>query len=215
MPDRTRLLSALAPHRWVLEPAVAVLLFVSWLLTGLPSALSALALLFYCAAVALSRVLPGLALGIVWVAILLELTEPDPLPSAFRVIAAIAVFATVFGIAAHGGRVQRWFAFGSAILLGPAMAYLFTVRGELKFLQFGPMIAGYYTSQGVGLLLMSLLMIVAFLLAWLLGYLVARQRAFEPARGSVLVWLASSGGATVTEGDPDRPGLVQIGRAHV
>lgn len=218
MPDRTRLLSALAPHRWVLEPAVAVLLFVSWLLAGLPTALSGLAVLFYCAAVALSRVLPGAALGIVWVAILLELTEPDPLPGAFRVIGSVAVFATVFGIAAHGGRVLRWFAFGSAILLGPAMAYLFTVRGELKFLQFGPVIAGYYTSQGVGLLLMSLLMIVAFLIAWLLGYLVARQRAFEPAgattgghdrRGSVLVWLASSGGATVTEEDPDRPRLVR------
>ncbi|WP_029947092.1 sensor histidine kinase [Leifsonia aquatica] len=218
MADRTRVLSALAPRRWVLEPAVAVLLFAAWLIAGLPTALSALALLFYCAAVALSRVLPGVALGIVWTAILLELTEPDPLPSAFRVIAAVAVFATVFGIAAHGGAVLRWFAFGSAILFGPAMAFLFTVRGELKFLQFGPVIAGYYTSQGVGLLLMSLLMIVAFLLAWLLGYLVARQRAFEPAaptpggtgqRGSVLVWLASSGGAVVTESDPDRPGLVR------
>jgi signal transduction histidine kinase len=218
MADRTRLLSALAPHRWVLEPAVAVVLFAAWLLTGLPTALSALALLFYCAAVALSRVLPGAAIAIVWMAVLLESTEPDPLPGAFRIIAAVAVFATLFGIAAHGGRVLRWFACGSAVLFGPAMAYLFTVKGELKFLQFGPLIAGYYTSQGIGLLLMSLLMIVAFLLAWLLGYLVARQRAFGPgalaadgsvASGSVLVWLASSGGSVVAEGDPDRPRLVQ------
>ncbi|UAJ77736.1 two-component sensor histidine kinase [Leifsonia sp. ZF2019] len=219
MLDRTRLLSALAPHRWVLEPAVAVVLFVAWLFSGLPTALSALALLFYCAAVALSRVLPGVALGIVWTAVLLELTEPDPLPGAFRIIGAVAIFATVFGIAAHGGRVLRWFAFASACLIGPAMAYLFTVKGELKFLQFGPVIGGYYASQGVGLLLMSLLMIVAFLIGWLLGYLVARQRAFASAaggpsagggqRGSVLVWLASSGGAVVAEGDPDRPRLVQ------
>lgn len=230
MPDRTRVLRALAPHRWVLEPAVAVVLFVAWLLTGVPTALSALALLFYCAAVALSRVLPGVALGIAWAAVLLELTEPDPLPGAFRIIGAVAVVVTVLGIAAHGGRVLRWVDFGSAILLGPPMAYLFTVGGELKFLQFGPVIAGYYTSQGVGLLLMSLLMAVAFLIGWLLGYLVARQRAFAPAagvaagagggapaeRGSVLVWLASSGGATVTEGAPDSPGLVRrLSRAQL
>jgi hypothetical protein len=56
MPDRTRVLSALAPHRWVLEPAVAVVLFGVWLVTGLPFDLAgALSVLLYCAAVASSR----------------------------------------------------------------------------------------------------------------------------------------------------------------
>ncbi|GAA2063409.1 sensor histidine kinase [Leifsonia soli] len=215
MPDRRRLLSALAPHRWVLEPALAVVLFAAWLLTGLPYDLSAgLALVFYCGAVALSRILPGVALGLLWVAVLLELTEQESLDGAFRVISAVAVVAALVGAAAHGGRVLRWLDFSSAILLAPAVAYLFTVRGDLKFPRFGPVIGGYYTSQGVGFLLMSLLLAVIFVAAWLLGFLVARQRAanvvVSGSRGpSVLVWLASNGGIESAEDDPTRPELVR------
>ncbi|MGO4535378.1 sensor histidine kinase [Leifsonia sp. 2MCAF36] len=228
MPSRRRLLSALAPHRWVLEPALAVALFAAWFVTGLPYDMSAaLALVFYCAAVAVSRILPTVALGLLWVAVLLELAEQDSMGGAFRVIASIAVVVALVGVAAHGGRVLRWLDFASAILVAPAMAYLFTVRGDLKFPQFGPVIAGYYTSQGIGFVLMSLLLAVIFVAAWLLGFLVARQRAAQtavteasPAAGarrigggrqgpSVLVWLASSGGADVTEDDADRAQLVR------
>lgn len=212
MPDRTRLLSALAPHRWVLEPALAVVLFGLWLLTGLPFDLAAaLAAVLYCAAVALSRVLPVVALLIAWLAVLSELTESTSLPAPHRLIAAAAVMIALFGIASHGSKVVRWFGFASALLWAPAMAYLFTVRGDLKFPQFGPVIGGYYTSQGVGLLMMSLLLAVVFVTAWLLGFQVARQRAAagaEPSQ-SVLVWLASSGGAPLQEGDGDGPGLVR------
>ncbi|MGH1548840.1 sensor histidine kinase [Leifsonia poae] len=221
MASRSRLLSALAPHRWVLEPALAVVLFGAWFVTGLPFDLAAaLALVFYCAAVALSRTLPGVALGLIWIAVLLELTEQSSLPGAFRVIAAIAVVVALVGVASHGGRVLRWLDLASAILLAPATAYLFTVRGDLKFPQFGPVIGGYYTSQGVGFLLMSLLLAVIFVAAWLLGFLVARQRAAQGGSAggggviggqgpSVLVWLASSGGADVEEDDADRAQLVR------
>lgn len=219
MPSRRRLLSALAPHRWVLEPALAVVLFAAWFVTGLPFDLAAaLALVFYCGAVALSRTLPAVSLALVWVAVLLELTEQDAVHGAFRVIAAIAVVAALVGVAAHGGRVLRWLDFASAVLLAPAMAYLFTVRGDLKFPQFGPVIGGYYTSQGVGFVLMSLLLAVIFVAGWLLGFLVSRQRAAQagahpgagaPHGASVLVWLASSGGAEVGEDDADRAQLVR------
>ncbi|MGN7798922.1 sensor histidine kinase [Leifsonia sp. 22587] len=214
MPSRRRLLSALAPYRWVLEPALAVALFGAWFVTGLPFELAAaLALVFYCGAVALSRILPAVSLALVWVAVLLELTEQESAHGAFRVIAAIAVVTALVGVAAHSGRVLRWVDFASAILLAPAMAYLFTVRGELKFPQFGPVIGGYYTSQGIGFLLMSLLLAVIFVAGWLLGFLVARQRAAQAGPGSdgssVLVWLASSGGAEVVEDDPDRAQLVR------
>ncbi|MEN2737702.1 histidine kinase [Microbacterium sp. X-17] len=210
MPDRTRVLSALAPHRWVLEPALAVVLFGVWLVTGLPFDLAgALAVLLYCAAVALSRVLPVVALEIAWLAVVAELSESSALPLPHRIISAVAVAIALFGIASHGGRVVRWFGFGSAILWAPAMAYLFTVRGDLKFPQFGPVIGGYYTSQGVGLLMMSLLLAVVFVSAWLLGYLVARQRATATSGPvpSLLVWLASPGGgaeAAAEEGDSPR-----------
>src|SRR5262249_12519884 len=79
---------------------------------------------------------------------------------------------------------------------------------ELRFPLFGPVIAGYYASQGVGLLLMSLLLAVVFAIVWLLGFLVARQRGSD--RGSsVLMWLASSRGTPVTEGHPRGTGLVR------
>jgi len=211
MPDRTRVLSALAPHRWVLEPALAVVLFGVWLVTGLPFDLAgALAVLLYCAAVALSRVLPVVALEIAWLAVVAELSESSALPLPHRLISAVGVAIALFGIASHGGRVVRWFGFGSAILWAPAMAYLFTVRGDLKFPQFGPVIGGYYTSQGVGVLMMSLLLAVVFVSAWLLGYLVARQRATATSGPvpSLLVWLASPGGgseaAAAEEGDSPR-----------
>ncbi|QNE34247.1 sensor histidine kinase [Leifsonia shinshuensis] len=209
MPDRTRVLSALAPHRWVLEPALAVVLFGVWLITGLPFDLAgALAVLLYCAAVALSRVLPVVALEIAWLAVIAELSEGSSLPLPHRLISAVAVVIALFGIASHGGKVVRWFGFGSAILWAPALAYLFTVRGDLKFPQFGPVIGGYYTSQGVGLLMMSLLLAVVFVSAWLLGFLVARQRATATSGPvpSLLVWLASPGGGAPGLGAPGEEG---------
>lgn len=220
MPYRARLVERIIPYRWVLEPALGVLLFLAWLITGLPFEFqSALALTFYSAAVALSRVLPPVSLGLLWLAVLLESTESVSMPMPFRVISAVAVLIAVFGIASHSGRVVRWLDFASAVLISPFLAYLFTVRGELKFPLIGPVIGGYYTSQGVGLLLMSLLLAVTFVAGWLLGFLVARQRAIGATTGvvdgvaggnrSVLVWLASSGGTPVSDNDPNRTGLVR------
>lgn len=212
MPNRTRLVERIVPYRWVLEPALGVVLFLSWVIAGLPFEFqSALALTFYCAAVATSRVLPPVSLGLLWLAVLGEATESVSMPMPFRVLSAVAVLIAVFGIAAHSGPVVRWLDFASAILVSPLLAYLFTVRGELKFPLIGPVIGGYYTSQGVGLLLMSLLLAVTFAAGWLLGFLVARQRESSAATGdrSVLVWLASSGGTPVPESDPNRTGLVR------
>ncbi|GAB3577801.1 hypothetical protein GCM10027406_12890 [Leifsonia lichenia] len=215
MPNRSSLVERIVPYRWVLEPALGVVLFLAWLITGLPFEFqSALALTFYSAAVAISRVLPPLSLGMLWLAVLTEATETVSMPMPFRVISALAVLIAVFSIAAHAGNVVRWLDFASAILISPMLAYLFTVRGELKFPLIGPVIGGYYTSQGVGLLLMSLLLAVTFVAGWLLGFLVARQRASSAAGTgaadhSVLVWLASSGGTPVSASDPNRTGLVR------
>ncbi|HEV7812312.1 MAG TPA: histidine kinase [Leifsonia sp.] len=207
----TRLLDRLVPFRWVLEPALGLILFSVWLISGLELGIeTALTLLFYCAAVAVSRVLPGAALGLICAAVLLDVVSSSTLETPFRVIGLAAVLFAVFGVAAHSGRVVRWLDFAAAILLGPAVAYLFTVRGQLKFPLFGPVIGGYYTSQGVGLLLMSLLLVVAFVACWFVGFLVARQRAAPSTAGrSVLVWLASSGGTRVTDPDIESVGLVR------
>ncbi|WP_223690423.1 sensor histidine kinase [Leifsonia poae] len=207
----TRLLDRLVPFRWVLEPALGLVLLGVWLLSGLAVDIeAALALVFYCASVALSRVLPAVSLCLIWAAVVVDVGNSGTQEALFRVIAALAVFLTTFGVAAHAGPVARWFDFASAFLLGPAVAYLFTVGGELKFPQFGPVIAGYYTSQGVGLLLMSLLLIVAFVAGWFVGYLVARQRATPTTDGrSVLVWLASSGGTRLADPHTESAGLVR------
>ncbi|WP_431277201.1 sensor histidine kinase [Leifsonia poae] len=199
------------PFRWVLEPALGLILFCVWLISGLALDIeTALTLLFYCAAVSLSRVLPGVALGLISAAVLLDVASSSTLETPFRLIGLVAVLITVFGVAAHSGKVVRWLDFVAAILLGPAVAYLFTVRGQLKFPLFGPVIGGYYTSQGVGLLLMSLLLVVAFVACWFVGFLVARQRATGSMEGSsVLVWLASSGGTRVTDPEVESVGLVR------
>ncbi|MFF1574287.1 sensor histidine kinase [Leifsonia sp. NPDC058292] len=211
MAPLNRQLDRLVPFRWVLEPAIGIVLFGVWLISGLPVDLAtALALVLYCAAASLSRVLPPVALTLAWFAVLLDLASSDSLETPFRTIGAIAVLVTVFGVAAHSGRALRWIDFASAILLGPVIAYLFTVRGELKFPQFGAVIGGYYTSQGVGLLLMSLLLVCAFIAGWFVGYLVARQRETPTTGGrSVLVWLASSGGTRVVEPDEEHVGLMR------
>ncbi|MFF1879024.1 sensor histidine kinase [Leifsonia sp. NPDC058230] len=211
MQHPTHLLERLVPFRWVLEPALGLILFSVWLISGLALGVeTALTLLLYCAAVAVSRVLPGAALGLICAAVLLDVVSSATLETPFRVIGLVAALFTVFGVAAHSGRVVRWLDFTAAILLGPAVAYLFTVRGQLKFPLFGPLIGGYYTSQGVGLLLMSLLLVVGFVACWFVGFLVARQRAAPSTEGSsVLVWLASSGGTRVTDPDIENVGLVR------
>lgn len=133
----------------------------------------------------------------------------ESLPAAFQLISAVAVTAALFGIASHGGRALRWLGFVSALLWSPVVAYLFSVRGEVKFPRFGPVIAGYYPSQGVGVVLMSLLLAVVFVSGWLLGFLASRQRTAEGHGRSVLMWLASSGGMLPTAEDPQSAGLVR------
>ncbi|MES1169665.1 MAG: two-component sensor histidine kinase, partial [Leifsonia sp.] len=87
MPNRSSLVERIVPYRWVLEPALGVVLFLAWLITGLPFEFqSALALTFYSAAVAISRVLPPLSLGMLWLAVLTEATETVSMPMPFRVI---------------------------------------------------------------------------------------------------------------------------------
>ncbi len=187
--------------RWVLEPAVAVVLLVCWLLFGsVTDVVGAVAVSFFCGAVALSRIAPGVALGLTWCAAFISIVGPTELASWFGWMAYAAALLTLFGVAAHGKRVVLWLALASAPLLGFAGAVALGRRNRVAFPHFGPSIGGFYASDGVALLLTWLVLAAGLCIGWLVGYLVARQRASEQTAGaSVLVWLAQSGGAAVDE----------------
>ncbi len=197
--------------RWMLEPALAIVLLGCWLLFGSVTEVpSAAAVTFFCGAVALSRVAPGVALGLTWCAAFITIVGPSALASPFGWMTYAAVLLTLFGVAAHGGRVVLWLALASAPLLGFAGAVVLTRRNSVTFPHFGPSIGGLYASDGVALLLTWLVLAAGLSIGWLVGYLVARQRASEQTAGaSVLVWLAQSGGTAVDEPDQESGMLVR------
>ena len=189
--------------RWVLEPAVAVVLLACWLVFGsVAEVQSAAAVSFFCGAVALSRIAPGVALALTWCAALISFVGSSVLASTSGWMAYATVLLTLFGVAAHGKRVVLWLAFASAPLLGFAGAIVLGRQNAVAFPHFGPSIGGIYASDGVALLLTWLVLSAGLCTGWFVGYLVARQRVSEQTAGaSVLVWLAQSGGAP-----PGEPG---------
>ena len=193
-----RVLRRLVSYRWVLEPALAVLLLAGWLLFGsVADAQGAAAVTFFCGALALSRIAPGVALGLTWCAAFIAIVGPYELGSPFGWMAYTAALLTLFGVAAHGRPVILWLALASAPLLGFAGALVLNNHNTLAFPHFGPSIGAFYTSDGVVLVLMWLVLTAGLSIGWLLGFLVARQRASPQTAGaSVLVWLAQSGGAS-------------------
>jgi signal transduction histidine kinase len=192
-------LRRLASYRWALEPALGLLLLVCWLLFGSVGGVQgAAAVTFFCGALALSRISPGVALGLTWCAAFIALVGPYELASSFGWMAYAAVLLTLFGVAAHGRPVVLWLALASAPLLGFAGAVVLGGQNAHLFPRFGPSIGGFYASDGVALLLLWLVLSAGLSIGWFLGYVVARQRASSQTQGaSVLVWLAQSGGASV------------------
>ncbi|NEN06482.1 sensor histidine kinase [Diaminobutyricibacter tongyongensis] len=206
-----RVLRRLVTYRWALEPALGVLLLVCWLLFGsVADAQGASVVSFFCGALALSRVAPGVALGLTWCAAFIALVGPHELGSTFGWMAYIAVLLTLFGVAAHGRRAVLWLALASAPLLGFAGAFVLDTQNTLAFPHFGPSFGGLYASYGIALLLMWLVLTTGLCAGWLLGFLVARQRGSPQTAGaSVLVWLAQSGGAAVDGSGQDSGMLVR------
>ncbi len=205
-------LQRLVRYRWVLEPLLGVLFLVAWLLFGsVTDAGAAATVTFFSGALALSRITPGVALGLTWCAVFITDVGPFALSAPFGWIAYAAVLLTLFGVAAHGRPVVLWLALASAPLIGFAGANVLRHQNALIFPHFGPSIGGYFASDGVALLLMWIVLATGLAIGWLVGFLVARQRASTQTSGmSVLVWLAQSGGAAV--GEPGSEGGTLVRR---
>jgi signal transduction histidine kinase len=208
-PYRGSVLRRLVSYRWALEPALAVLLLACWLLFGsVADAQGAAAVTFFCGALALSRIAPGVALGLTWCSTVIVLAGSYELASPFGWMAYLAVLLTLFGVAAHGRPAVLWLALASGPLLALAGAFVLARGNDFAFPHFGPSIGRLYASEGVALALMWLVLATGLCIGWLLGFLVARQRASTQTDGaSVLVWLAQSGGASV-DGPGDDSGLL-------
>jgi signal transduction histidine kinase len=86
---------------------------------------SVLICLLMAVALGLRRVSPGLALGVAWIAAVLQMLLGRP-----PIVADIAIFAVLYATAAYGSRLVFWLGFASTIIGAVVITgYLFVVPG--------------------------------------------------------------------------------------
>lgn len=199
----------LIPFRWLLEPVIGVLFLTLWLLAQLGQDVrGTITMVFLCGAIALSRIAPSTALGIAALGVLLDLIDVVALPTSGQWCGYLALLLAVTGIVSHGRPVTRWLALAGALLVGPIGAYLLLFAAESSIVPAAPGGAGALVRTVLVVLMLS----IGQVMAWLLGFVVGRQRLTQRSAGSsVLVWLAQSGGAVTPQAAPgnDEPVLVR------
>jgi len=185
-------LSTLSRHRWALEPAVALVVLVAWVVAALPVGAAGFAVIVaLCVGIGVSRFNPPVAVVFLGVAIVLFWVSPLPLADAW--LCYLGAILLLFGTSAHGTAAVRWVGFAVAILSGVSAG----VRLDGVDLPVLP--TSIDGALGVGsaalrLVLVCLLMTVGLVAGWLAGYILSRQRAREMRdSGSFLVWFVSSG----------------------
>lgn len=171
--------------RWLLEPALGVLILVLSLTTGQDDGVGLISMILLAAAVALSRILPAAALAAasVGVLILVEALTQAPRQSAGTEWQAyLALLFTVIGIAAHGRPVTRWLALTGAILVGAIGGYLVALRAA-----GAGALPGGSASWPVRFLLVALVLSIGQVTAWLLGMLWRQRRGRRQTQPSAPV----------------------------
>lgn len=171
--------------RWLLEPALGVLILVLSLTTGPADGVGLISMILLAAAVALSRSIPAAALGTasLGVLVLAELLAQESRQRAGAEWQAyLALLFTVIGIAAHGRTVTRWLALAGAILVGPVGAYLVTLR-----VAGAGALPGASAAWPVRFLLVALVLSIGQATAWLLGTLWRQRRGSDPQPSAPIV----------------------------
>jgi signal transduction histidine kinase len=199
----------LSRYRWALEPLVAVVLAFAWAASVVRlGPTSVLIVVISCAAVALSRVSPLIALGITWLAAVGELSGAGFIPAERAWPGYLALAISIFGVTAHGRGAVKWFALATAVILGAASALPgvragFTVVRSVATL---PAVA----AETISILLLGAVLSIGLVVAWVLGYLVARQRT-TVLRGnrSLLLWLATPSRVAALPTDSESATLVR------
>ncbi len=118
-----------------------------------------------CAALALRRRSPGLALAAAWVVAALEIAA-NLSPSAVNII----IFAIVYTTARYGGTVVRWLGFASGFVGAVVIALYLSILPELAYL-IGDTLTALLSVVPAALLLFGF-SLAGFLLSWVLGLLV-------------------------------------------
>jgi signal transduction histidine kinase len=202
-------MQTLSRYRWALEPFVAVVLAVAWATTVVRlGPTSVLIVVISCAAVALSRVSPLIALGIAWLASIGELSGAGYIPVERAWPGYLALAISIFGVTAHGRGVVKWFALATAVILGAASALPgvragFTVVRNVVTLPAA-------AAETISIVLLGAVLSIGLVVAWVLGFLVARQRTVV-LRGdrSLLLWLAMPSSIATLPADSDSATLVR------
>lgn len=144
-------------------------------------------LLGYCAAFALRRLHPGIALAVAWVPSLIQVVarmEPDPL--------SIAILPVLYATARYGSPLVKWLGLGSAILGSATIAVYLTTRrwwsAECGFV-FNLDCLSFSAIQALVTSIASLFFLFGalFVLSWTFGLLAktwARARLSNEARAA-------------------------------
>jgi signal transduction histidine kinase len=178
------MLRRLKTYQLVVDVALAVLFLLFALPFGTvvdasapPLPLVAFVVLF-AVAVAVRRLAPGLALGIAWLAAIVQMLgglAPAP--------ANVAVFVVLYAAAAYGTRLEFWLALASAVV-GAVVIALYLFFGPA----FHPSVVGWAAIPVVAAVLSAALF--ALLLSWTAGALVrtalrARETRIAQARAEI------------------------------
>lgn len=199
----------LSRYRWALEPLVAVVLALAWATSVVRlGPTSVLIVVISCSAVALSRVSPVIALGITWLASIGELSGAGYIPAERAWPGYLALAISVFGVTAHGRGSVKWFALASAVILGAASA-LPGVRAGFTVARNAATLPAA-AAETISIVLLGAVLSIGLVVAWVLGFLVARQRTVV-LRGdrSLLLWLATPSSIATLPSDSESATLVR------
>ncbi|ALJ18965.1 sensor histidine kinase [Microbacterium sp. No. 7] len=117
-----------------------------------------------CAAFALRRKAPGLALGVAWVSAIAQMAAGlPPLPG------NIAIFGVLYATAAYGTRLVFWLGFASAFVGAVVIAVYLLVPPLLGLGENPPGVVSNYLGAAVAIFVSAVL---ALLLSWTVGALV-------------------------------------------
>jgi signal transduction histidine kinase len=189
----------LRSYRWALEPAAALALFVGWLIAAAfdPYA-GVVTMVVLCAAVAVSRIAPAVALAITWCAVLAQAAGLYALPSDGAWPGYLACLLIVVGVSAHGEAWLQWLALASAFGIGVLSGLVATRTAVLELPSAG--LLGDLVRPGLAIGVM----VVGLVAAWLGGFLLARQRLLDAGQtDSIIVWLAARDRSAAAPAAPD------------
>lgn len=156
-----------------LTVAGALLLVSIWSATMVHPFAGSIVVVLFCAALALRRLSPTLALIGTWAAALTQMVGLVP-----ATLADVAAIGVAYASAAYGRRAERWFGLGSAVVGGVVGAVYLTLSSTTTY--FNPV---YGTSRTlINMAAVSVGLVTLFTLSWTLGLLTRIVRQSREAK---------------------------------